>query len=173
MTALSVRFYPLAWRLRRACVRSLRAGLLGITLFAAVGRPADARTAEEAKALLERAVVHIQAVGPARAFADITRPDGGFVDGELYVFCTTPDGTMLAHGGNPKLVGKNLIGIRDPEGTSTTAGIIHVGQAQGQGWLEYLWPNPSTGRIQRKATYVVRVDQRTICASGYFKPDPP
>jgi cytochrome c len=162
-----------AWRSRRACIRSVRAALLGTAFFAAAGQPAWASTAAEAKALLERAAAHIQAVGPARAFADITSPDGGFVDGELYVFCTTPDGTMLAQGGNPKLVGKNLMAIRDPEGTRTTAGIIRVGQTQGQGWLEYLWPNPSTGRVQRKATYVLRIDERTICASGYFKPDPP
>jgi cytochrome c len=160
-------------RSRRACIGFLRAGLMAAVLFAVTARPAGARTAEEAKALLERAVAHIQAVGPARAFADITRPDGGFVDGELYVFCTTPDGIMLAHGGNPNLVGKNLIAVRDPDGTLTTAGIIRVGQTRGQGWFEYLWPNLVTGRVQRKVTYIVSIDERTICASGYFKPGPP
>jgi signal transduction histidine kinase len=158
---------------RRAWIRAVRAALLAAAFFAAAGRSAQADTAADAKALLERAVAHIQAVGAARAYADITRPDGGFVEGELYVFCTTPDGTMLAHGGNPKLVGRNLMAIRDPEGTPTTATIIRVGQTQGQGWLEYLWPNPTTGRVQRKATYVIRIDERTICASGYFKPEPP
>jgi cytochrome c len=161
-------------RSRRACIRFLRAGLIGLALVAAAARPAaaEARTAEEAKALLERAVAHIQTVGRVRAFADISRPDGGFVDGELYVFCIAPDGIMLAHGGNPKLVGKNLMVLRDPEGTLTTVGIIRVGQTQGQGWLEYLWPNPGTGRVERKATYVVRIDEQTICASGYYEASP-
>jgi len=136
-------------------------------------RPALARTAEETKALVDRAVAHIQAVGQRQGFADISRPDGGFVDGELYVFCDASDGTVLAHGGNPKLVGKNLLAVRDDEGNLPLADAVRVGQTQGQGWLEYLWPNSATGRVQHKVVYVVRIDDRTVCGGGYYKSDPP
>jgi hypothetical protein len=153
--------------------RPLAAGLFAAALSTTAGHQAVGSTADEAQSLLERAVAHIQAVGPPRAFADITRPDGGFVRGELYVFCMTNDGVMVAHGGNPKLVGKNLLSVRDAEGTASTADIIHVGLTQGKGWVEYLWPNPATGRVQRKVTYVLRIDDRTVCASGYYKPISP
>lgn len=163
---------PSRW-LRLVGTRSLLAGLLGFALAAAVVRPASAHTAEETKALVDRAVAHIQAVGQKQAFADFTRRDGGFVDGELYVFCDASDGTVLAHGGNPKLVGKNLLAVSDAEGNLPIADVIRVGRAQGQGWLEYLWPNSAAGRVQHKMVYVVRIDDRTVCGSGYYKSDGP
>jgi cytochrome c len=131
-----------------------------------------AGAAEDVQALVERAAVHIRAVGAAQGFADITRPDGGFIAGELYVFCTSTDGTSLAHGGNPKLVGKNFSAVRDGEGRLPNVEINRVGQTQGQGWVEYLWPNPQTRRVQRKLTYVLKIDSRTVCAGGYYRPDP-
>jgi cytochrome c len=148
-------------------------GTLVFALVLAAIRPATADVAEDVRALAERAVAHLQDVGLERGFIDITRPDGGFVQGDLYVFCDDVDGVGLAHGGNPKLVGKAMIAIRDPDGTPTTAEIIRVAKTQGRGWVEYLWPNPATGRIQRKVTYVIQVDPRTVCASGYYKPGPP
>jgi cytochrome c len=167
---VSGRLLPRWPRPGRTCFRL--AGVLGVVLVVA-RHPALAVTADETKALVDRAVKHLQVVGRQLAFAEITRPDGGFIDGELYVFCLSEDGVILAHGGNPLLVGKSLWNVRDPEGKRTTVEIIHLAQAKGQGWLEYLWPNLVTGRVQRKMTYVQRVDDHTFCASGYYEPDPP
>ena len=63
-------------------------------IAAALALPAAAyaATPEEAKAMSERAAAHIGAVGEAKAFADFTRPDGGFRQGELLVFCNDHDG---------------------------------------------------------------------------------
>jgi cytochrome c len=146
---------------------------MGLAALLALTGPAMADTADAVQALVERAGLHIKAVGRTRAFADITNAGGGFVDGGLYVFCIDADGISLAHGGNPGLVGKNLSNIRDSDGTLTTIGLYDVGQTQGRGWFEYRWPNPEARRIQRKVTFVLRIDERTVCASGYYKPDPP
>jgi hypothetical protein len=134
---------------------------------------AEPPTPQQVQALVTRAAAHIQDVGPARAFADFSRRDGGFVDGELYIFCDAADGTSLAHGGNPKLVGKSLIAMRDPDGIHTTAEIVRLGLTEGHGWLEYRWPNPATGLIERKKSYVLRIDDQTVCGSGYFETPPP
>jgi cytochrome c len=32
-------------------------------------------------------VLYIHQVGRDKAFADFSRPDGGFADGKLYIFC--------------------------------------------------------------------------------------
>jgi len=153
------------------------AGLLAITLSAASDPPAAdppaADRAEAVQALAERAAAHVEAVGLAEALADFTRADGGFVEGELYVFCNGADGTVLAHGGNPKLVGKTLAALRDGEERLPIAEVTRLGLTQGRGWLEYLWPNPVTRRIQRKISFVVRIDDRTVCGSGYYRPDSP
>jgi signal transduction histidine kinase len=134
---------------------------------------ASAGAPEDVQALVARATEHIRQYGREQAFEDFNRPDGGFVNGELYVFCIDGAGIQLANGGNPKLVGKNLSSLRDAEGKATTADMYHIGQTQGQGWYEYLWPNTARHRIERKVAFVVRIDDQTVCASGYYKSDPP
>src|ERR1700722_10602267 len=104
------------WWSHNACAGRLLVALLGVALFAVANCPAAAHTAEEAKSLAERAVAHIHDVGRDQAFADFSRPDGGFVDGELYIFCQDVSGVVVAHGGNPQLVGRNLAGVRGPDG---------------------------------------------------------
>jgi len=143
---------------------ALAAGFLCIASL-----PVSAKTAEETKAFVERAVAHIKTVGEEKAFADFTRPDGGFVDGELYMFCYAPDGTNKAHGGNPTFVGKNLIGVKDPGGVAANAEIIKVGVTQGSGWVNFKWPNPLSKKVEAKSAYVVKISDQTVCGSGYYK----
>jgi cytochrome c len=89
------------------------------------------------------------------------------------VFCVSSTGVSLAHGGNPKLVGKNFQDLRDSKGMLATVELSRVGQTQGHGWVQYFWPNPATGHIQPKLTYVLRIDDQTVCGSGFYPPDPP
>jgi signal transduction histidine kinase len=149
------------------------AAALGCAAFVvaavAVAAAAAARTAGEAQALAERAVAHVRAVGRDRAFADFSRPDGGFVDGELYVFCQDASGVVVAHGGNPNIIGRNMADVRGPDGRLSNVEINQLGLGQGSGWLEFRWPNPATRRIELKAAYVLKVDDRTVCGSGYYK----
>jgi cytochrome c len=156
---------PAVPRLRRGTTRlaALVAGALAIAI------PAQARTAAEAQALAERGVAHIRDVGQQQAFADFDRPDGGFVDGELYVFCLDVAGVTVANGGNPHIVGHNTSGVHGEDGRRMTVEIGQLGFTQGSGWLEYRWPNPATKRIELKVVYVLKVDDQTVCASGYYK----
>ncbi len=140
----------------------------GLTALACTA-PAAARTAEEARSLAERAVAHVHAVGRDQAFGDFSRPDGGFVDGELYVFCQDASGVVVAHGGNPKIVGQDMSGVRGPDGKLSNVEINKIGLTLGRGWLEFRWPNPATKRIELKAAYVLKVDDHTVCGSGYYK----
>jgi signal transduction histidine kinase len=158
---------------RWSCLAQVTRLAAAVLVALAVAAPADARTADEAKALAERAVAHIKAVGRDRAFADFSRPDGGFVDGELYVFCQDASGVVVAHGGNPKLVGQNMAGVRGPDGRLANVEINRLGLTQGGGWLEFRWPNPATKRIELKAAYVLKVGDHTVCGSGYYKTDAP
>jgi cytochrome c len=153
--------------------RVLLAGLLAVALFAATVRPVSARSPEEVQALVERAAEHIREYGRQQAFADFNRPDGGFVDGELFIFCNDASGVQLANGGNPKMVGKNMSAVRDADGKLPARELYRIAQTKGQGWFEFLWPNPAKGLVEQKAAFVVRIDDQTICASGYYKPNPP
>jgi signal transduction histidine kinase len=159
----------------RRAASANRMGWRAMVIFGAVvvAVSAKAGTAEQAQALAERAVAHIRDVGRERAFADFSRPDGGFVDGELYVFCQDASGVVVAHGGNPKLVGRNMADVRGPDGRLANVEINHLGLTQGSGWLEFRWPNPVTKRIELKAAYVLKVDDHTVCGSGYYKGSSP
>jgi cytochrome c len=147
------------------------------TRFASVGTAlwlsllpslAAAATAEEAQALPEKAAAYIKEVGEAKAFTDFTRPDGGFVKGELYVFCYDHDGVNKAHGGNPSFVGKNLMPLKDPDGRQVTAEVVETGFTKGQGWVDFKWPNPVSKKIETKSAYVIRTND-TVCGVGYYK----
>ena len=57
-------------------------------------------TATEAKAMLERAVVAVNA-DKAKALDTINKEEGGFLDRDLYVFCfNVSDGKQVAAGSN-------------------------------------------------------------------------
>jgi cytochrome c len=150
-------------------VRRMACWAVVILAAGGIGASTSARSADEAKLLAERAVAHIREVGRQQAFDDFSRPDGGFVDGELYVFCQDISGVVVAHGGNPQLVGRNMGEVRGPDGRIPNIEINQLGLSQGSGWLEFRWPNPVTKRIELKAAYVLKVDDRTVCGSGYYK----
>ncbi len=130
--------------------------------------PAVAATAEQAKAFSERAAAHIEQVGEETAFADFTRKNGGFVEGELYVFCYDHNGVNKAHGGNASFVGRNLLHIKDPDGAEPNLMIVNMGFEQGRGWVDFKWPNPVTKRIENKSAYVIRTHD-VACGVGFYK----
>ena len=71
-------------------------------------------------------------------------------------------GNNLAHN-NPKMVGKNLLDMRDVDGKYLIRDLIALGNSpSGTGWVEYKWPNPLTKIVEAKKTYV---EKRTSCTS--------
>ncbi len=64
-------------------------------------------------------------------------------DGELYVFVVDGNGTKIAHGINPDLVGTNQYTVSDIHGTNL--GELYEANASPYGkWVKYYWPNPAT-----------------------------
>ena len=143
-----------------------RRHLLGIaaTLLCAARQAAFAgahSTPEEAKAeaqsMVEKAAALITKDGQDKAFAVIDDPTGPFVDGELYVFVTSFEGVTLAHGVNKALIGKNLFNVKDADGKLFVQAMIELAKAQGEGWIDYKWPNPTSKKIEAKTTFIKRV----------------
>ena len=73
-------------------------------------------------------------------------------DGYFYVYAD--DGLNLVHPRQPELVGTNLWNMRDGDGTYVIRELIARGR-EGGGFQRYLWPKPSTGRVERKLGYAV------------------
>lgn len=145
-----------------ACI--LFSAFLGATACAA-----ERGSADEAAALVKKAVAYLKANGKEKAFAEFNNPKGQFVDRDLYIFVYGMDGTNLAigNGNASKMVGKNLIEMRDADGRYIIKGFIELLNAKGKGWYDYKWPNPVTKAVEQKSSYVEKVDDMIVGAGIY------
>lgn len=134
----------------------IKAIVLGICMlgFAPLASAADKGTAEEAVAMVKKAVEYVKANGKEKAFAEFSKLDGLFVKGDLYVMVYDMEGNNKAHGSNPKLVGKNLIDIKDANDVPIVKSFIETAKSKGKGWVDYRWPNKVTNKVEDKSTYV-------------------
>ena len=136
-------------------------------LMAGGALAADQGSAAEAEAMAKKAVAFIKANGPEKAADEFTNGKG-FKDRDLYISYLDFTGKMLAHGSNPKLVGKDLIDLKDPEGKFMVKMAIEVAKTKGHGWTEnYKFKNPTTDKLQEKAMYVERVGDSYVGVGIY------
>ncbi|RJF95197.1 cache domain-containing protein [Noviherbaspirillum saxi] len=131
-------------------------------------RAADKGSADEAIALVKKAVAYIKANGQEKAFAEFSNPHGQFKDRDMYINVTSMNGVNLAHGMNPKLIGKNMLELRDADGKYFIKAFIETGNSKGKGWVDYQWPNPVTKAVEAKSTYVEKVDE-VLVGCGIYK----
>ncbi len=148
-------------------MKKLLAGVM-ITLFLASFAFAAIGTANEAKALVSKAVEHIKANGKEKAFAEFTNQKGKFNDRDLYIFVVDFNGLTLAHGGNTALVGKNMLDLKDADGGFFIKKFIELAKTKGSGWVDYKWQNPVSKNIEPKSTYIQKVDDYFV-GCGIYK----
>lgn len=145
----------------------LRTSALAL-LMAGAAHAADNGTAAEAEAMVHKAVAHIKAVGPDKAYDEFTNGKS-FKDRDLYVIVYDLTGKNLAQGANPKLVGKNLIGLKDADGKPLIKMFVDLANDKGKGWVEgYKFMNPVSQKIEGKAMYLERVGD-TFVGCGIYK----
>jgi signal transduction histidine kinase len=144
---------------------------LGTTLLLAQlpARAAERGTADEAMAMAKKAIAYLKAHGKDKAFAEINDPRGQFTDRDLYVVVYDLNGKNLAHGQNPRMIGKDLIDIRDGDGKYYMRERIEIAKTKGKGWQDYKFLDPLTKKIEPKSMYVEKVDD-VIIGCGIYKP---
>lgn len=129
---------------------------------------AEQGSAAEAEAMVKKAVAYIKANSPEKAAEEFTNGTQ-FKDRDLYVSYYTLDGKVLGHGANPKLVGKDLSGLKDPDGKLIIQMISDVAKTKGKGWTDsYKFRNPVTNKVADKVIYVERLDS-TWVGVGIYK----
>jgi signal transduction histidine kinase len=143
---------------------TLLAALAAAVVSLGVAAAGDLGSAEEARALLDRAVAAMKQDKDA-AIARFNRADGGFRDRDLYVFCATPDGNTVAH---PTHVGTNLRELKDKRGKDFGAEMFDVAEEGKVKEVAYMWPKPGSDEPVEKVTYVTRVGGQ-VCGVGYYK----
>ncbi len=146
--------------------------LVVVALAASLAVPAFAAkdefgSAKEAEAMVSKAVAHIKTAGVEKAYQDFTGRAAGYADRDLYVVVYDLSGKVLAHGLNPKMVGKDLIDLRDPDGKQFVKERVELARAKAKFWHDYKFTDPVTKKVLPKSTYCERVDTTAVCVGIY------
>lgn len=145
--------------------------LLLLLLFAAGLALAQSRrsTPSEAQAMAKQAIAFLKANGKNKALDEFNNPNGRFTKGDLYILAYTLDGTCLANGGNTKIVGQNMMDMKDADGKYFVRERLRIAKTKGKGWQMYKWTNPVTKAIEDKALYIELVGDLVIGCGAYKK----
>ena len=126
-------------------------------------------TADEAKALVEKAVTYIKQVGTDKAFAAFDdKSNPAFHDRDLYIFVRSMDGNTVAHGANMGMIGHTSLALKDADGKLYNKEMINLAQTKGSGWVDYRWVNPVDKKIEQKSSFIEKVDNYVVGA-GFYK----
>ncbi|KQZ42584.1 cache domain-containing protein [Duganella sp. Root1480D1] len=147
--------------------RILLAPLMFITMAAA---HANEPTEKDAIAMVEKGAAFIKQHGKDKFIEKISAKDPEFIQGALYVdIRDLQSGIVLAHPVNPTIVGKDLTDVPDASGKKYRREIIELAARKGKGWVDYMYKNPTTGKIEPKTTYIQRVGDAVLEAGIYKK----
>ena len=138
---------------------------------AALSAPAVANTEfatkDEAVAMVKKGVAYIKGNGKDKGYAEISNKQGQFKDRDLYLVVYGMDGTVLAHGSNEKLIGRNIIDLKDIDGKPFVKERVEMGQKQASFWQEYKFTDPVTHKVEPKEMYCERLDDSVVCGGIY------
>ena len=145
---------------------SAAALMLSTAVFAQQGQYG---TAQEARAMLDKAVASVKANKDV-ALPMITNGEGGFKDRDLYPFCfNLSDGKFVAS--IKQLLGTDVRTLKDPTGTVYGPELYAAAQKQ-EGQItevSYMFPRPGADQTPvPKVTFVTKVGDLG-CGVGYYK----
>lgn len=150
--------------LRNLAFAAISALALFVAAIASAGT-AQYGTAEEARAMLERAVAAMRA-DKTKALADFNAGEAGFKDRDLYVFCANAsDGVTTAH---PTTKGESIKDAKDGNGFAFGREMLSTATEGKIGEIAYLWPRPGSDKNVEKVSFFTKVGDQ-ICGVGYYK----
>ncbi|MFZ6873094.1 cache domain-containing protein [Undibacterium sp. Di27W] len=126
----------------------------------------------EAQDMVKKAVALVKSAGAEKAYkVFMDHPDGAFKEKDLYVFVYDFEGNCLAQGANAKMVGKNLMTMKDVDGNAFIKGMIDLVKTSSKGWYgPYKFNNPATQGYDLKRSYCERgVGDSMVCVGTYFE----
>ena len=143
----------------------MRAGVLSAAVASLRLRQGSA---DEARALVDRALALVQQQGRSASHAALHSADEGFVDRDLHVFIVDRDGRYQLHGAKSEMEGRRVHDLPGIEGDRFVRDAF-AAAAKGGDWIEYQIVHPVTGQVQPKASWVQDVDGRTVIGCGFYR----
>ena len=146
-------------------------GTVVLALGLAFGPAAFAKegnaTKDDAVATVKKGIAFIKANGKDKGYAEVSNKEGQFIDRDLYLVVYGLDGTVRAHGANGKMVGKNLIDLKDVDGKPFVKERVELAQSKGTFWQDYKFTNPVSKKIEPKQMYCEKLDDAVVCGGIY------
>jgi len=142
-------------------------GLLVLGLMSVSVQAAERGSANEAKAMVQKAIDAMKKHGIEATLAEINKRDGQYQDRDLYVVVYDMNGKNLAHL-NPKMVGKEMFDLTDVDGKFFIRERIELVKSKGKAWQDYKFVNPTTKQIEPKSMYVEKFEN-IIVGCGIYK----
>ena len=118
-------------------------------------------SADEAQALVDRAVALIREAGLGQAMPQLQDPNGSFVDRDLCVLGATRDGTLCFISGDIHAGGQPLPPLTTRSGMLFDQAVWHAAD-RGEPWVEYESCDPGTLEMQVKLACVAKVDEDLV-----------
>lgn len=89
-----------------------------------------------------------------------------------YLFVDEWNGLVLAHGGQPELVGTNIWGFEDSNGVKVVQKLIEAAQTEHGQFVYYRWRKPDTGEERPKVSFAIGIPEwRWMIGTGVYVDD--
>jgi methyl-accepting chemotaxis protein len=125
-------------------------------------------TAEEAMELVHRALDYIKDHGMQAAITAINDPKMRFYDRDMYVFINDNDCRFHAFGGKPERIGSSALDMPGVDAKKLRDLTLQCVE-RGGGWFEYEIPNPVTGVLEPKMSYLMPIGNGLNVACGVYR----
>jgi cytochrome c len=138
-------------------------GLFGTAASGAEGGATEA----DAVAMVKKGVSYLHSQGREAGYAEFTSKTSAFHLQDLYLVVYGLDGVVRAHGANEKMVGKNLLGLKDIDGKAFVQERVDLAKAKSTFWQDYKFTNPENHKVEPKRMYCERMDDVIVCGGIY------
>ena len=148
-------------------IHTARATAVAALATVCFGAQASNATPDEASAMVKKGVAFLKANGKDKGYTEISNKAGSFIDRDLYLVVYGLDGVVRAHGANEKMIGKNLIELKDIDGKAFVKERVELAQSKGTFWQDYKFTNPTTKKIEPKRMYCEKLEDTVVCGGVY------
>ncbi len=125
-------------------------------------------TKDDAIAMVKKGVAAIKSAGADKSYAEFgDKANTTWHSQDLYLVVYGLDGVVRAHGANAKMVGKNLIDLKDIDGKPFVKERVDMAKTHSTFWQDYKFTNPETKKIEPKSMYCEKLDDTVVCGGIY------
>ena len=136
-------------------------------VFAPGARADEGASPAEATAMVKKGISFIKKEGKDKGYAEVSSKTSQFKDRDLYLVVYGLDGMVRAHGANEKMIGKNLIDLKDVDGKAFVKERVELAASKGTFWQDYKFTNPTSKKIEPKSMYCEKLEDSAVCGGIY------